>query len=190
MANNNWPHGFKPLMVDLAGAPVGVNEYAKPASDTNAIFTYDMLRKVATSQNVESQLIPEAGCQTFSTGTPGTTLILGNSLNYGAPNAATWHTVIDDEKALYEAQCDGTTPITVASVAGKRALINKTAQSNGLRQSAMQVNSSSISGAAGTYDLILRDLYRALNNAEGANAIVEVMVANSVYGAGSNPANE
>ena len=175
--NNNWPHGFRPLMVDAQGAPVGINQYAKPASDTNQIFTWDLVRKVAGSQVTEGKLRPDAACQTFATGTPGTTLILGATLNGGKPSAATWHAIVDDPNALFEAQCDGSTAITVASAAGKNANVNNTAQSNGLPNavSVMQVASATIAATAGL-DVRIRDLHYAATNVEGANALVEVLI--------------
>jgi hypothetical protein len=182
--NNNWPSGFRPVMVDTAGAPVGVREYAKPASDSSAIFTYDLVTKAAVSQTVEGQTIPTPGIKTFSEGTPGTTLILGSSLNYGAPSTISYHTVIDDPTAIFAAQCDGTTSITVASAVGKNANVNNTAQTNGLLQSAMQVSSSSIATTAGL-DLRIQDLGRALTNVEGANAIVEVIILKHQFAYGS-----
>lgn len=184
MANNNWPHGFRPLMMDTAGAPVGVREYAKPAADTNAIYTWDFVRKVASSQTVEAQLIPSPGCQTANVGTPGTALILGSSLNAGAASKATWHTVVDDPYAVFEAQCSGATSITVAADVGFNANILNTAQTNGTLLSAMQVDSSTLAVTAGL-DLRILDLSRSLQNAEGANAIVEVLILKHAYAQGS-----
>lgn len=184
MANNNWPHGFRPLMINTAGAPVGVREYAKPSSDTNAIFTFDLLRKIASSQTVEGQFIPTPSVQSFATATPGTTLIVGSSLNYGAASMATWHTVIDDPGAIFEAQADGTTAITVASAAGKNANVTNTAQTNGTLISAMQVNSGSIATTAGE-DVRILDLYRNISNAEGANAVLEILILKHAYANGS-----
>lgn len=186
MANNNFPHGFRPLMVDTAGAPVGVREYAKPSSDTNAIFSFDFVRKIASSQSVEGQPIPTPSIQTYATGTVGAsgTLILGSSLNYGAASFATWHTVVDDPAAIFEAQCDSTTSITVASDAGKNANTNNAAQTSGTLISAMQVLSSSIATTA-NLDVRILDLYRNISNAEGANAIVEVFILRHAYAPGS-----
>lgn len=184
MVNNNWPHGFRPLMIDTAGAPVGVREYAKPASDTNAIFSFDLLRKIASSQTVEGQFIPSPSCQTYATATPGTTLILGSSLNYGAASVATWHTVIDDPTAIFEAQTDGTTSISVASHVGKNANVNNTAQTSGTSISAMQILSSSIATTAGE-DVRILDFYRLVSNSEGANAVLEVLILKHAYANGS-----
>ena len=183
--NQNFPHGFKPLMVDLAGAPVGVREYAKPVSDTNPIYTYDLLRKVAASQIVEGQMISTPACQSYATGTPGTTLILGASLNAGAASTASWHSVIDDPSALFEAQMSGTAAITVAAYAGKNANVLNTAQSSGTTISAMQVNTSTVATTAGL-DLRILDLSRNIsNNENAANAIVEVLILKHQYAPGS-----
>lgn len=184
MANNNWPHGFRPLMMDTAGAPVGVHEYGKPSSDTNAIYTWDLLRKIASSQTVEGELIPRPSVQTYATGTPGTTLILGSSLNAGAASKATWHSVIDDPYAVFEAQLDGAGSPTVAADAGKNANVNNTAQSKGTTLSAMQVNLSTVATTA-NLDLRILDFSRNISNAEGANAIVEVLILKHQYAQGS-----
>jgi hypothetical protein len=184
LINQNFPHGFKPLMVDTAGAPVGVHQYAKPSSDANAIYTFDFLRKMATSAPVEGQLLPTASVQTFATATPGTTLIVGSSLNYGAASVATWHTVVDDPGALYEAQVDGTGAVTVAASVGKNANVNNTAQTSGSLISAMQVSFASIAVTAGL-DLRIMDFLRLVTNSENPNAIVEVLVLKHAYAPGS-----
>jgi hypothetical protein len=184
MSNNNWPHGFRPLMVDTAGAPVGVKEYAKPSSDANAIYTFDFLRKVAGSQTVEGQIIPTPTIQTAAIGTPGTALILGSSLNFGAASSATWHTVVDDPGAIFEAQISGNASWTVANAPGLNANILNTAQTNGTLISAMQVNASTIVNTAGL-DLRILDFSRNVGNSEGANPVVEVLILKHAYAYGS-----
>jgi hypothetical protein len=184
MGNNNWPHGFRPLMVDTAGAPVGVKQYAKAAADSAAIYAFDLVAKAATSATVEGQLLPTPGVKTYTSGTPGTTLIIGSSLNYGAASSITWHTVVDDPGALFEAQCDDTTSISVASHIGKNADVNNTAQTNGTLMSAMQVDASTIATTA-ALDLRVQDIYRDVRNAEGAYAIVEVLILKHAYAQGS-----
>lgn len=182
--NPNFPHGFKPTMVDLQGGPVGVRQYAKPASDTNAIYAFDLLRKIASSAAVEGQILPTPSVQTYATATPGTTLILGASLNFGAASLATWHTVVDDINAIYEAQLDGTGAVTVASYAGKNANVNNAAQTGASLTSAMQVSLSSVAATAGL-DVRILDFYRLLTNSENPNAIVEVLILKHVYAQGS-----
>lgn len=186
MANNNFPHGFKPLMVDTAGAPVGVRQYAKAAADSAAIYAFDLLMKHATSQVVEGAQIPTPGCETYAQGTPGTTLILGSSLNFGAASTISYHTVVDDPNALFEAQTTGGTSITVASSVGKNCNVDNTAQTSGTLISAMGIKdaSSGIATTAGL-DLRLLDLYRSLTNAEGAYAILEVLILKHAYAPGS-----
>jgi hypothetical protein len=182
--NNNFPSGFRPLMVDYTGAPVSVNQYAKTASDP-AIFTWDLVRKNAASALIEGQILPTPAVLSFASGTPGTTLMLGSSLNFGAASTATWHTIMDDPAALFVAQCDSTgTAPTVANAAGKNANVTNTAQTNGTTLSAMQVSTTSIATTA-ALDLRIRDLYRLLSNVEGANALVEVMILKHQYAQGS-----
>ena len=172
-------------MVDTAGAPVGVTQYAKPATDTNAIYQYDMLRKVAVAAQVLGENINSPGCQTFNTGTPGTTLMIGPSLNFGAASTTTLHLVVDDQNAIHSAQTDGTTAITVAAAIGKNANVNNTAQTSSVYTvSAMQVNSSSIATTAGL-DLRLLGVNRNINNYELANAVVEVLILKHQYAPGS-----
>lgn len=176
MANNNFPHGFRPLMVDITGEPVGANQYAKAASDANAIFTWDLVKGAETSASVDGELIPSKGVSVAASGN----VFLGSSLNYGAPSTATLHLVVDDPLALYEAQCDDVTSVTVAGSAGKNANIVATAQTNGTLLSAMQVDTSTIA-TTNTLDLHIRDLYRNISNFEGANAIVEVIINRHQY---------
>jgi hypothetical protein len=184
MANNNWPFGFRPTMVNLTGGPVGVNEYAKTSSDATAIYAYDLLFRFTSSQVTQGLIIGEPQCRSFNAGTPGTTLILGASLNYGAASTASWHSVIDDPQALFVAQCDGTTSITVASDAGANANVNNQLQTNGTKISAMEVNSSTIN-TTNTLDLRIRDLVRTPQNSEGPNAVVEVLINKHFYAQGS-----
>ena len=186
--NNNFPNGFRPVMVDLSGAPVGVNQYAKAAADAT-IFTNDLVsRKTTTTVSalVEGQILPTPAIVSFSAGTPGTTLILGSSLNYGATGSATWHTIVDDPFAIFVAQCDSTgTAPTVANATGLNANVNNTAQSSTLLlSSAMQVSTTSLATTA-TLDVKIRDFYRLLTNAEGANAVVEVLINKHQYAPGS-----
>jgi hypothetical protein len=172
-------------MIDLMGAPVGVNEYAKAATDTHTIYAFDLVEKVAASADVEGQPIPTPSVQTYSQSTPGTDLILGAALNYGAGSEATWHTIVDDPAALFEAQCDDTTNVTVANHVGKNANVLNTAQTNGTLISAMTVDASTILTGTTSKDLRVRDLYRVSGNAEGAYAIVEVLIIHHANAQGS-----
>jgi hypothetical protein len=171
-------------MVDLNGAPVGVNQYAKNAADANAIYTWDVLAKAATSAAVEGQLLPTPGCKTFAAATPGTSLILGVALNAGKASTATWHTVVDDPNALSAAQVDGTVSVTVASTVGKNANVKNTAQTGPSSVSAMLIDSTTIATTA-SLDLRIRDFYRLLSNVEGPNAQVEVIFMKSASAQGS-----
>lgn len=177
MANTLALFGFQPTMQDMAGAPVATNQYIKGASDTHAIFSNDLVSKVAVSQNAFGSLLPFPGVQTYNLGTPGTTLILGSALNYSSPSSGDPVLVVDDPDAVFLAQCDGSTSITVAASVGKNADVNNAAQATaGVLSSAMGVLSSSIATTAGL-DLRIKDIFhRISNNVEGANAIVEVVI--------------
>lgn len=176
MANINSPFGFRPIN-NLAGGPYAVNEYAKPASDTNdAIFMFDLVGKAASSGAAPTGLgNPAPGVQSGQNLTPGTSLWLGASLNYGAVSTLTYHYVTDQPDTVYIAQVDATTSITVASHVGKNANVLTTAGSATTKQSAMSVNHSGIATTS-SLDLRIRAVSNISPNAEGVFAIVEVTI--------------
>lgn len=189
MANINAPFGFRPLMTCLSGAPPALRQYGKPASDANAIFINDLVKKVASStpDPVGALAVPMPNVQTAYQGTPGTTLWVGASLDFGAASKATPHYVVDEVSALYAAQCAnvGPTSITVAAHVGKNANISIAVAGSSLsKQSGLQVDDSTIAATA-TLDVKILGVFNVSPNAEGNFAIVEVMINKHLYAQGA-----
>jgi hypothetical protein len=185
MANVNSPFGFQPVMLNLGGGPLSVRTYGKPASDANAISMFDLVCKVASSVALaDDGSIPAPSIKSYYNGaTPGTTLILGTAINYGAASTLTDHKVYDEINQLLIAQCSGATSISVASHVGKNANVTAATVSAN-KKSGLQIDSATIATTAGL-DLRIRDLYRLIPNAEGANAICEVLILKHANAQGS-----
>lgn len=174
MANPNNPFGFRPIGL-ISGGPFALNQYAKPATDTNyPIFMFDPVGKAASSGAAESgQGNPVPGVQSAQALTPGTSLWLGVSLNYGAISSLTYHTVVDEVDAVFIAQVDSTTSITVASHVGKNANVLPGTGTASTKQSTATVNHTGIATTS-SLDLRIRGVSNISPNAEGVYAIVEV----------------
>jgi hypothetical protein len=185
MANPNNPFGFRPIG-RLGGGPIGVSEYVKPASDANfAIYMFDLVGKAASSGLPPTNAgNPAPGCQSAQNLTPGTSLYLGASLNFGAVSALTPHYVTDEIDMVYIAQVDSVTSITAAAHAGKNANVLTTAGSATTKQSAMSVNHTGIATTAGL-DLRIMAVSNLSPNAEGIFAIVEVSILKHALGQGT-----
>jgi|HubBroStandDraft_1064217.scaffolds.fasta_scaffold416202_2 hypothetical protein len=185
MANPNSPFGFRPIG-RLGGGPIGVSEYAKPASDTNyAIFMFDLVGKAASSGLPPTgQGNPAPGCQSAQNLTPGTSLYLGSSINYGAISTLTMHYVTDEIDMVYIAQVDAVTSITAAADAGKNANVLTTAGSATTKQSNMSVNHTGIATTSGL-DLRILAVSNLSPNVEGVYAIVEVLIMKHALGQGT-----
>jgi len=185
VANPNNPFGFRPIGL-LSGGPFGISEYCKPASDSNyAIFMFDLVGKAASSGvSPTGQGNPLPGVQSCQNLTPGTSLYLGSSLNYGAISTLTPHYVVDEIDAVFIAQTDGTTSITVASHVGKNANVLPGAGNATTKQSTATVNHTGIATTAGL-DLRIRAVSNLSPNAEGVYAIVEVTILKHALGQGT-----
>ena len=73
MANNNNPHGFRPLGWCLGGGPpFHFQSLQKAASYGTAIYPFDLVER-ATGGTIDTTI------------TPGTTLMSGVALDYGGP---------------------------------------------------------------------------------------------------------
>jgi hypothetical protein len=177
MANPNTPFGFRPI-IRAGGSPFSVTEYGKPAADTNALFAFDLVQKVASATPLPEAALPYnlPGVQTYYTGTPGTTLLLGASLSYGAPSVATVHPVTDEIDVIYLAQAKTGVVITTAAHVGKNADVSLTQAGNALtKMSRMAVDSGTIAATA-TLDLRILRVSMISPNAEGDSAILEVSI--------------
>jgi hypothetical protein len=177
MANPNTPFGFRPI-IRAGGAPFSVNEYGKPSGDSNAIFAFDLVQKVASATPLPEAGLPYnlPGVQTGYTATPGTTLWLGASLSYGAPSVASVHPVADEVDVVYIAQAKTGVAITTAAHVGKNANVSLTQAGNALtKMSRMAVDSGTIAATA-TLDLRILRVSMISPNAEGDSAILEVSI--------------
>ena len=165
-------------MIRLGGAPWATQEYGKPASDANAIFMFDAVKKVTgavtLAESPTGYNLPTI--QTGYQGTPGTTLWQGVSLNYGAASTATPHMVTDEIDVIYIGQAKTGTSIATGSHIGKNANISlTTAGSTTTRQSGMSVDGATIATTA-TLDLRISRVAMISPNAEGDSAILEVLI--------------
>ena len=174
MANNNNMFGFLPIGRD-GGGPWSVVEYAKAAAHTQALFRGDIVSKAAVSVVSPFAGLPIPGCTSLQNGTPGTTLWLGANLNFGAAAAATLHYVADDPSTVFIGQGDDNTSITVAAAAGKNATLITGTGNATTKQSTMAFDASAVATTAGL-DLRILRLFNRPDNAEGAFAIVEVLI--------------
>ena len=185
MANPTTLFGFRPIQLQ-SGGPFGVSEYAKPATDTAfAIFMFDLVGKVASAGAPPTgQGNPVPGVQSGQALTPGTSLWLGASLNFGLISTLTYHYVVDEIDAVYIAAVDAVTAITVAAHVGKNANVLPAAGNALSKQSQFSVNHTGIAATAGL-DLRIRAVSNISPNTEGVNAIVEVMILKHALGQGS-----
>lgn len=176
MANNNSPFGLRPVS-RAGGAPFSTTEYAKPASDGNTLFMFDVVKKVTGGV-----LLPESPTgyylptvQTGYQGTPGATLWQGVSLNYGALSTLTVHMVTDEVDVLYIAQSTSSTVIATSSHVGKNAPldISTNTGSTTTKQSGMGVGTPATTQGD---DLRIQRVAMITPNAEGEYAILEVTI--------------
>ncbi len=174
MANNNNVFGFLPIGRD-GGGPWSVSEYAKAAAHTQAMFRGDIVFKAAISVVSPFAGAPVPGCTSLQNGTPGTTLWLGSSINFGAAAAATLQYVADDERTVFIGQGDDNTALTVAAHAGKNAQFITGTGNATTKQSTMSFDSDLTATTAGE-DIRLLRLFNRADNAEGAYAIFEVLI--------------
>jgi hypothetical protein len=187
MANSNNPFGFRPI-IRAGGSPFSVTEYGKAAADANAIFVFDLVGHITGGTPFalpENSTYNLSRIQSGSQLTPGTSLWLGASLSYGAASTGTVHPVCDELDCIFIAQCSGATSITTASHAGLNANVKLTqAGSTTTKQSGEQVDSATIA-ATSSLDLRITRIAMIVPNAEGANAIVEVLINKHAFGQGT-----
>ena len=177
MANRNNPFGFRPI-VRLGGGPFSVTQYAKAAADATAIFMFDLVGHLTGGTPLplaENAAYNNSRIRAGSLLTPGTSLFLGASLTFGAASTGSVHPVTDEVDVIYIAQCSGALAITTASHAGLNANVLVTAGSALTKQSAHQVDSSTILGTS-SLDVKIQRIAMITPNLEGANAIVEVTI--------------
>lgn len=185
MANSNNPFGFRPIVI-LGGGPYSLKEYAKPATDANQIFAFDLVNKVAGAVALpENATYNLPTIQTGYQATPGTSLWLGASLAGGAISTATVHPVADEMDILFIAQAKTGVVVTTTGHVGKNANVSLTQTGNTLtKMSKMAVDSASIA-TTGTLDLRIRGIAMISPNAEGDSTILEVTINKHATAQGS-----
>jgi hypothetical protein len=166
MANNNNPHGLRPLGISLSGAALYFDILSKLAGYGTAIFVYDAVNRVS-------------GGALQASATPGTTAYSGVSMNYGPASTATDHTVLLTPDAMYEAQDDGTTGNGNAGVVaidlGLNAnLVLSAGGATSPHLSGHQIAKSTAATTA-TLDAKLVNILNVPDNAFGPNCRVEIV---------------
>lgn len=178
MENPKNIFGFRPV-IRIGGAPFSVTEYAKPASDPQAIFMFDIVgKKAAAVTLLESQgsSLP-ALASAYDTGafTVGSSLWQGASLAYGAASTPSVHLVADEADVIYLAQCTGAT-ISSASHVGKNANISLTTAGSMLTKQSGQAVDGATLATSEMLDLKVTRVVQIGQDAEGADAILEVII--------------
>jgi hypothetical protein len=184
MANVNNPFGFRPLMSCISGAPCRIAEYGKPSTDTQVMSLWDLVQAVEADVAIPggSPLATGVpGVQSYYQGTPGTTPILGSTLNFSPASTLGLIYVIDSIDALFAAQVIGTTDMT-ASLAHKLApVVITTAGSTVTHISGMYLGTPATTD---TDDMRITKLLNVPPNAEGDYAIVECIINRHQFGQG------
>jgi len=162
MANNNNPHGFRPLMRSLSGGPGAAMLGAhKLVGDGTALFIGDAV-KLAASGTKTTKCITAA--------TVGATAA-GVNLIYGAALTATDHLIIPVNSQIFEVQID---TIAAADLDKNAALVA------GAGSTTTHISGHSANGVAttNTLDLKVLGLMNSPDNAVGAYARIEVLFNN------------
>jgi len=154
MANNDNPHGLRPLGRVIGGGEPEILGFDKDASEAAAIFMWDAVNQEADG-NIEA-----------NSATPGTTLYTGVSLNYGAASTLTRHLVMVSPNALFEAQDNNDTDGFAAADAGLGCNIELNAGSTTTQVSGHELDEST--AAASSLDVKLLELLDVPDNAYGA----------------------
>lgn len=162
MSNVNNPHGFRPLGWCLGGGQPFITKLSKAVGFGTAIYPYDLVAR-ASDGSINTTI------------TPGTTLISGVALDYGALSTATDHLVIISADALYEAQDNGSPGVAAADLGANANCIVSVAGTLTTKTSGHQIDASTIATTS-TLDLHLMQLLAVPDNAHGNNARIEVVI--------------
>jgi hypothetical protein len=184
VSNVNNLFGFLPIGRD-GGGPLAAAQYSKVAAHTQALFVGDIVGKSAVSVAAKDAGLPIPGCTSLQNGAPGTTLWLGSVLNYGAPATDTTHFVFDTPDCIFIGQGNDNTPLTEAAAAGKNATFVTGAGNAITKKSTMSFASGSLTTSAGGIDARILRLHNRVGNAEGAYAVVEVIIIKHAKAQGS-----
>lgn len=166
MPNSNRPQGLIPLSRSFSGGAIQTTLHRKAAGYGVRIRAFDVVNRVA-SGDIERSI------------TPGTTLISGVSLTFGAASTATEHIVIEDPGQLYVAQPNG------AGLAATDAGINANIVlgTTLVDRSDDQINASAL-GTEATRDLKVHQLLADPDNTWGQWAKIIVSINSHRLNAG------
>jgi hypothetical protein len=182
VANSNSPFGFRPL-IRMGGSVFSIQEYAKPATDANAIYSGDLVNKVTGAVAMPERAdLNLPTIQTGYQGTPGTTLWQGVSATYGAASTLSVHPVFDQPDIIFMVQGKTGTTYSTNSHVGKNAnMSTTTAGSTSTKQSGMTLDGATLNTTS-SLDLKTVKISTISPNAEGANAIFEVLINKHEFG--------
>lgn len=172
MANQNNPHGLRPLGISLSGGPSFIQTLIKAAANATAIFRQDVVARQS------------GGFIGADSITPGTTLLTGVTLDAGAALTQTSHLVVTSPDALYEAQSDGA-GIVAANLGLNANLTYAAGATIGPKISGTVISTAS-AAVTSTLDVHLIQLYNdAVNNAFGLYSRIEVVINKQRYNGGT-----
>lgn len=163
MANVNNPHGLRPLGRTLEGGFPTVEAFQKAAADTQALYTFDAVTRLAGYVAAGAAI------------TPGTTLYTGVNLIPGIASTLTDHLVMNSPTAMFEAQCSDTSTLALMGYNANLTLNNPSAStpaSAGYTGISAHIVGTLVVTAA--KDVHVHRLFTAADNAYGANSRVEV----------------
>ena len=153
MANTNRPHGFVGLK-SLGGGDLVVREYAKAVADTTVIGENDLVTITGALDTVAQYVQDDP--------------VSGSSINFGATALATTHSVVlAFSDTLFEAQEDSDGAAMVAADEGQSADVIVAAANSTTGQSAMEIDSSTVTNQARDVQLFAVAPY--VDNTVGSN---------------------
>jgi len=173
MPNNDFPHGLRLVGRSIHGGEIEVAHLTKAVGDSAAIFQGDCVA-MATNGVITA------------TRTPGTTLIAGVALNFGAADTETEHVVSTGPSVVYEGQDDEDVNGIQADELHMKTNITATTGDLATQLSKQEVDADV--NTTGTLDAQLLGLYKAANNEIGAgigHVRVELLINKSYYNPGA-----
>lgn len=162
MANVNAPYGFRSIGRTISGGEIELASFVALASYGTAIYIGDVIERNSAA-NVDRVI------------TPGTTLISGVSMNFGAASTLRAILAIEQPGALFSVQ-SGATGFAYADL-GLNANVKLGTGSATTKKSADIVDDGTTTAPAttNTYDLHVRALLNVPDNAYGAYSRMEVV---------------
>lgn len=187
MANANTPFGLKPIR-EAGSAPFngGLTMYYHPASDSNALYIGDPVKKAGSAD--------AAGVPTITIGAASGALtgaVVGfvpdgvvDMAGYGAASTAFYVLVADDPNQEFEVQEDAVGGALAAADVGLNADIVSGSGNSYTKLSGWQLDTST-KATTNTLPLKILGFVQKPDNAIGANAKVRVRINNHTEAAAS-----